>query len=66
MIASHLLLLWLRQTFTTLYRLFSLLFLDHQVDDMFLDELVVLDQTALHHGDPLILRGQQLAQTYLP
>ena len=49
MIARHLLLLWLGQALAALNWFLPLLFLDHQVDDMFLDELVVFDHATLHH-----------------
>lgn len=49
MIAGHFLLLWLRQALTAFYRFFSLLFLDHQINDMLLDQLMIFYQTALHH-----------------
>ena len=49
MIACHLLLLRFGQALAALNRFLPLLFLDHQVDDMFLDELVVFDHAALHH-----------------
>lgn len=49
MIAGHFLLLWLRQALTALNWLLSLLFLDHQVNDMLLDQLMIFYQTALHH-----------------